>query len=393
MARGIKLLALAILWIVPLVAISRALHYDWGSVWKALKVPSMSLPFSDLRVITGGLKTLQLGGNPITDNVGEVLHRPMNYPRIWLHLFSWMRINDSNIEIVGILFCIFYLLCISLLILQSRDSPSGLILMVAGLSVAPLFAIERANTDLLIFFLVFLGCLVGNKFLRPSLFFAAAALKIYPFAALIVDALRRTRKERALPLALAGLVIVLFAWQWSDFNAIRHATPISPELSYGVLSLKAQAAFMSWKLIAVYCVVAALIIGVAWVGRPKIEQSLLELHLGEMFSVFGGIFVFTFAVGSNWDYRLIYLVPTLPMAMEMVRTRRNVGWGLIYIALVLVAENSFAHGFYKTIEVSDMATWALFGMLLITLLQQATAFLLAQSNFSAPPNQPANSAA
>jgi hypothetical protein len=393
MARGIKLLALAILWLVPLATISRALTHDWTSVWNALKVPTMNLPFSDLRVITGGLKTQQLGGNPITDNVGETLHRPMNYPRIWLRLFSWMGISDSNVEIVGIVFCFLYLVCISCLILQCGSWGGVIVLLVAGLSVAPLFAMERANTDLFIFTLVFLGCLAGNKFLRPGIFFVAAALKIYPFAALVVEAIRRPRKERIVPLALAGLVIALFAWQWRDFNAIRHSTPISPTLSYGLLSLKAQAAYMSRKFFMSSCVAAGAIAAIAWLFRPNIEESQLDSKAGQLFLIFAGIYVFTFAIGSNWNYRLIFLLPTLPLSIELVRTVQHRRWGMAYIVTVLIAENSSARGLYQATSLGDMATWAIFISLLIILLREASKGLLPGSGFSSPPKQPEKSAA
>jgi hypothetical protein len=393
MARGIKLLALAILWVVPLMTISRALTHDWASVWNVLKVPAMNLPFSDLRVITGGLKTQQMGGNPITDNIGEALHRPMNYPRIWLHLFSWMGITDSNVEFVGIVFCVFYLTCISCLVLQSSSAVSALVLMLASLSGAPLFAIERANTDLFIFSLVFLGCLAGNKFFRSAAFFVAAALKIYPFAALIVDAMRRPRRERAVPLVLAGLVIVLFAWQWRDFNAIRHSTPISPTLSYGLLSLKAQAAYMSRKFLAFHCVAAGVIAAIAWLVRPNLDESLMNSKAGQLFSIFAGIYVFSFAVGSNWNYRLIFLLPTLPLTIELVRKARYWQWGIAYVVTVLVAENSSVRGLYQGTSLGDMATWAIFVTLLIILLQQASSFLWRRSEFSTPLKRPANSAA
>jgi hypothetical protein len=393
MVRGIKLLALAILWLVPLVTISLALHHDWASVWSAMKVPTMNLPFSDLRVITGGLKTQQLGGNPITDNVGESLHRPMNYPRIWLHLFSRMGITDSNIEIVGIVFCVLYLICVSWLVLQCTSVTGVLVLLIAALSVAPLFAIERGNTDLLIFTLVFLGWLAGNQFLRPGAFFAAAALKIYPFAALIVEAIRRPVKGRIVPLALAGLVIALFAWQWRDFNAIRHSTPISPTLSYGLLSLKAQAAYMSRKFLLFNCVAAGAIAAIAWLSRPNLEESLLNSKVGQLFSIFAGIYVFTFAIGSSWNYRLIFLLPTLPLAIELVRTPQRGWWGIAYIATVLIAENSSARGLYQATPLGDAATWAIFVALLPILLKQARGFLFARNEISTPASQAANSTA
>lgn len=376
MVRGTKIVLLAILWLIPICLFSLAFKSDWPTFWNSVLVPSWKGPFMDLGSITSAVKVQQRGGDPLIANSIDVYQRPMNYPRIWLHLFSWLGIKDSNVRTVGVSFCVLYLICISWLMAHSASGPEALILLIAGLSLAPLLAIERGNTDLLVFSLVFLGCVTANKYIKPGVFFCAALLKIFPFVALVIDAARHPAKERRIPIVFAGLAMILLAWQWGDLNAIRHSTPVSTYLSYGLLSLKAQAGYLSWSLFAAGCAIAVLIAGMTWLMQPNLNESALRSKSGEMFLVFAGIYAFTFVIGSNWNYRLIFLLPTLPFAIEMIRSTRHRKWGIAYIAAVLVAENSFALGTYEGIPLGDIATFIVFAMISAILLPLAMNFVL-----------------
>jgi hypothetical protein len=375
MTRGIKALALAMLWLVPLITLSRALTSDWVSVWQKFYFPVYWGPFMDLQTITSGVKTQQMGGDPILSNPADRSHRVLPYPKIWLHLFSWMGINDANVSIVGVTFCICYLICVSWLILGCSSAFGAVVLLAAGLSLAPLFAIERGNIDLFIFSLVFFGCAATNRFLKSGAYFAAAALKIYPIAALMVDVIRRPLKASTVSIAAALSAFALFAWQWHDLKAIRRAVPADPYFSFGSPILRMHASHMSWRILACSCIAAALIAGAAWLMRPNLDESVLNARWWELFLVFGGIYVFTFAVSSNFNYRLIFLLPTLPLAIEMVRTGLHERWGIVYIIAVVVAENTFARKMYPGLLLDDMATFAVFAMILVVLLKKTKSFL------------------
>jgi hypothetical protein len=294
MTRGVKALALAVLWLVPLITLSHALTSDWVSVWQKFYLPVYWGPFMDLQAITSGVKTLQIGGDPILSNPADRSPRVLPYPKIWLHLFSWMGINDSNVSIVGVTFCICYLICVSWLILGCGSAFGAVVLLGAGLSLAPLFAIERGNIDLFIFSLVFFGCSATNRFLKSGAYFAAAALKIYPIAALLVDMIRRPLKAGTISIAATLSAFALFAWEWRDLKAIRRAVPADPYFSFGSLTLRVPASHMSWKILACSCVAAAIIAGAAWLTRPNLEESVLNAGFWEFFLVFGGNLYFHF---------------------------------------------------------------------------------------------------
>ena len=375
MTRGIKIISLAILWLAPTLIFSRAFTQDWYTTWHELRVPAWKDPFLDLRSITSAIRVQQRGGDPFLANPDDVGKRPINYPRIWLQVFKWLGINDGNLAIAGISFCVLYLSCISWLVASSKSAAEALLLLIAGLSLAPLFGIERGNIDLFVFSVVFLGCTATNKYLKPGAFFCAAMLKLFPFAAVCIDVARRPSKERRVPLLFAALALALLALQWRDLNAIRHSTPVATYLSYGVLTVRAQEqqGYLSGSVFAAGWAIAILTVVILLLRRPKIDDAMLRSKAGEMFLIFGGIYALTFAIGSNWDYRLIFLLPTLPFAMELARGAEQAKWGISYIAAVLLAENSFGIP-YESILLGDLATFIVFAIIAVISLPVAMRF-------------------
>lgn len=357
MVRGVRLVALLIVWLIPAVILGTATSWRWGPVWMAWRVPSAMPPFRDLRVVTTGVKTFQEGGNPLIANPNDPTQTPMNYPRIWLYLFSTLRIVDSDasigslklplpIAITGMAFCFFYLLCISVLILRSQSALGAMIIVLASLSPAPLLAIERANTDLLVFAIVFMGCIATNRYLKAAGLSAGALLKIYPLAAMVIEVIRKPAKERLVPIVLTLGVVASFTLQWRDILAIARATPINPEGSFGMLSLWMQAYCSNGKIAGVAAFLGAalvfvLVIRRAWLQPSPTDSFLLNTASGEMFAIFAGMYLFCFFVGCNYYYRLILLLPTIPLGIDLARSSRHRLLGGAYVALVLLAENAW----------------------------------------------------
>jgi hypothetical protein len=267
----------------------------------------------------------------------------------------------------------------SFLIAQTEHAIDALIILLASLSVAPLHGMERGNNDLFVFSIVFLACVVTNNYLKSGLFAAAGLLKLFPIAGMIMDAIRRPQKWRALAALLTGLVILLVLLQWRDLILISRGTPVEPFLSYGVVSLKYEFLFQmfqwgyvyayapGWIIIAECWLAGAFVIAVVWRSSQKLEISMQNSKLAELFSVFGGTYVFTYAVGGNWAYRLIFLLPTLPLAFEIARSSKHRVWGIVYIVLVGIAENTAGFELSTGTIVGHAATFALFLMLLAML--------------------------
>jgi hypothetical protein len=390
MLRTVKIASLATLWLVPLLVLVSAFASDWIPAWRAIGVPAMLPRFLDVRSIPEGLETLRHGQDPLVKNPADPLGRPLNYPRVWLYSFSALGINTRNVWMIAIAFCACYLTCMSVLIAQAKYAGDALVLLLAGLSTAPLFAIERGNNDMFVFSLIFLGCFTTNKYLKSIAFAAASLLKIYPIAGMMMDAVRRPARRRIVPLVSAVLVLALLAWQWRDIDLIRHATPISRTGSYGVLSLQEEIVHffpgslfyfiqLGWIISGMFWLLVLSTMDLAWKRSMDLDPELLNSRHGEMFSIFGATYVFTYAIGSNFDYRLILLLPTIPFALDLVRAVRLRGWAIAYLVLVGIAENALRFDNHGGTLLCHLATLPLFILILAVLTQQLKSLVLAES--------------
>ena len=388
----VKLAILAALWLAPFLLLFLAFRFGWHAVWTAVGAPADALPFADLRSITGAVVTLQKHGDPLVANPADPWNRAMNYPRIWLYLFSMLGIDDQKVYGAGIAFGVLYLGCVSALILRCERTLDAAILLVAGLSLAPLWAMELGNTDLLIFFLVFLGSSVAATALQLGAFCAASVLKIYPLAALAGNAMRQPAKLKVASVVLVAAVLGSFAWQWRDMKEIRNSTPVSNRMAFGTLAMKAQleeewgaqSAYSidaGWSILLACWLAGAAAIAAAYKSRVPLNETLQNSANGKVFSVFGAIYVFSFAIGSNWDYRLIFLLPTLPFVLEMIRSRAHRRWAVAYVAAVMVAENPLDLRSIRGTALSHLTTFFLFLMVLAILTQQYKALLQKRENW------------
>ena len=381
MLRPIKIAALAALWLVPILIFVAAFSSGWIPAWRSVGVPAMLPRFADIASIGHGVEALHRGLDPLISNPGDPLQRTVNYPRIWLYSFAALGITAQNVWMVALPFCALYLTSISVLIARVRHSADAVILLIGGLSVSPLLAMERGNNDLFVFALICLGCFASNRYLKSLSLSVAALLKIFPIAAMIIDAVRRPTRQRIVAIGSMLLVVTLFAWQWHDLTLIRLGTPVSRLRSYGFLSLRQEILHflpeslfysiqLGWIVAGAFFFVVALTADRAWKNGMVFDPEILNSQDAEMFAVFGGTYAFTYAIGSNWDYRLIFLLPTLPFALKLARTAGFRRWALGYIALVGIAENGLALEMHGGTLLVHVASFALFIFVLAVLTQQ-----------------------
>ena len=360
----------------------------------------MAPPFLDVRVITSGVETFHHGGDPLAFNPFDQFQRSLNYPRAWLYAFVLLNIRDQRAWLMGLFFCALYLLCISKLIAEAGTVLEQLTLLVAALSIAPLFAIERGNIDLPVFAMVFLGTALAKPWQRAGMFWLATVLKLFPIAALAAEAIRQREGKRLGAIATLAAACVALAAQANDLRLIARGTPVAQYASYGVLSIKEtlwcfllrhtlvvrSASFIALAALLSVLIGGALFAFWAWRRPPSIEGPLLQSPAADRFFLFGAIYVSTFAIGSNWDYRLIFLIPTLPFAFALLRTEAHFRLGFSYIVSVLLVENCVAFdGGYKTL-VAEAVSVAVFLLQLTILAQIAKMHVLGERRFATSAN-------
>jgi len=76
--------------------------------------------------------------------------------------------------------------------------------------------------------------------------------------------------------------------------------------------------------------------------------------------------------GSNWDYRLIFLIPTLPFAFILARQREYKYSSMAYIILVIFSENSMELRMRGGAILAHLASFLTFLFVLTILTQQSS---------------------
>jgi hypothetical protein len=318
-------------------------------------VPKMLPPFADLRAITAGAECIDLGYDVLVNNPCDPWHRSMNYPRIWSFV-AYLGIDQSYTNILGILIIVLYFSSIFYLIGHLNKVSSTIYYSLVLCSPTAMLAVERCNNDLIIFILLSWAILVVNKnylqfksSISYSIIFLASMLKLYPVFAFTI-----LLRERGKRIALSTLAIFLGFFLYivsikDQLPLISKATPRAVSFSYGMkvvadvllpkfyifngLNIKS---INSLKIIIpLIMIFIVLLLAIKCSG---ILNSLYFLDLSEKlvnsgnlnaFRIGTSIFIGTFIIGNNWDYRLIFLIFTIPqllefMSLNIVKSRNSI---------------------------------------------------------------------
>ncbi len=310
--------------------------YGYESTWKLWGIPVGKQPFYDIRLITGGAQSYKEGYDPQVFNLYDPEQRIFNYPRIWYVVLA-SGINLSWTISLGVL--IIGLFLIGVVIFSGKLNRFSVFLLIGGLfSPAILFGIERANVDIFIFFIVALGQALVDVSLAASFLslVVGVLLKIFPILGIgyFLD-LEKAKSSRPIFLGVA-LTVVYFVLTLSDMIFIFQNTFKGADYSYGVevlpfylyrlisdglmesdsavLLVVSRAGNLMFRfpfllyLLAILILVASFYFGI----RARSKFQFDDLRNLRAFWSGAGIYIGTFLLGNNWDYRLAFLLFTLP---------------------------------------------------------------------------------
>lgn len=359
----------------------------WGiNLWpRLLGVPAAPTLFFDTRVITAGLDCRRMEFDPLRYNPCDVQGRPMNYPRVWL-LLRWLGVGQSQTDVLAVIFIGMFLA--SFFLLMGRLTVGeGAIVALAACSPTVMFGVERANVDIVVFALVAAAAFAWRSGRRrgevagPPLVLVAALLKLYPLFALPSYLMTRRRNAAVTAVVCIAVFAAYTLVFRADIEAIARATPQGQYNAYGARILPAAIyhrfvpqAWGAGSIVKQALAIVPLLIGapMAWViGRRR--QPRPDVGEGDWprlaFTMGSLLFVGTFAVGNNFDYRLVLLLLTLPQLFRWIRDpspdpRGPLAAGATVSILILLWIGPLS----RPLALSDeLVTWATAGILLILL--------------------------
>jgi hypothetical protein len=300
------------------------------SEWDQLGVPSLESEFFDLRSVTSGWDCARehLGAWPV--NPCDPGGRPENYPRLWMAA-SILGLGQDDTVLLGVLIAVGFFL--SAILVLSRRAPVGdaLVYGLALCSPAVMFGVERGNVDIALFSMVAAAGLVMRHArygppVASALILFAAVLKLFPIAA--VGTLARLPRHAAVICvsSVVGLFALYAAATFRDIQTIERVLPQGDEYAYGLHIFGGWLGRLLGPGRMWDAALVALALAVAMTLRRRLRSALSTGSPRELdlFWAGAGIYVATFALGRTSDYRLAFLLLTIPQLARWASTRQPI---------------------------------------------------------------------
>ncbi|HEY3912632.1 MAG TPA: glycosyltransferase 87 family protein [Stellaceae bacterium] len=301
-------------------------HAPYFGILRLFGFEPFHFPFLDIHAVLAAAQCQRLGIDVYLSNPCDVLGRVHVYSPLWLAITPGF-LGTASTTPVGLGVDLTVILSF-VYVMRPVGCGDAAILALAALSPMTVYALERANCDLIVFLLVVGGCALGRA-PRPwrlggyALYLFAGLLKYYPLVLLVMMA-RERRRDAWIGAALAALIVLGLAG--IDHAELRKALANIPALSYFADSFSARnlpfgladsvfgPRLRSLASVLLLAVLAAL--GAARTRRTlhlldaaALDPDLLE---GQLLLVGALLVTACFFAGQNVDYRGIYFVLIMP---------------------------------------------------------------------------------
>jgi hypothetical protein len=361
-------------------------------------IPTQQPAFADLRILPGAAESFRQGFDPIKENPADPFKRYFNYPRAW-YIFFYTGIDQSDTYwmATALLLMFFFALLLFPGNIQSSDA---LVLILAIFSPAVLLAVERGNLDLFIFFLCALALILGDYSTPAAVIVLtiASLFKLFPFFGMSMFLSNKRSSFLKIIASMFGTLIVYAILTYRNMIASFSYTEKGADLSYGVnvIPLHIQNLSSDPQVFSVlssisYLILFALFVLALIAGMRQSTNLVVtpSRHL-KAFQMGASVYIGTFFLGNNWDYRLIFLLFTIPQltiwAREQTLWRHFArwtlylvflsAWYLVFVRLWGLLPLSYAKELAFALD--ELANWALFGLLTLFMVVSAPSWLQAE---------------
>ncbi len=320
------------------------------------RVPVVPVSFLDLRSLTAAYDSMDLGLDPLVNNVLDPFRRPINYPRIWT-AFSIFGITQAHTNIIGMTLAVVFYACFTFLVVPQITKKTAAVYIIAILSSAATFAVERGNNDLIIFIILALALWGFRKektltnTISYLLILLAAILKLYPIYAFTVF-LKEKKKSYLTDFSILFFIFLCYCMlTYNDLIIISKTVPQVVHWSYGrtvlfdyVANLIKVLTNRDIRLVGVLTKVASVIFSLAIIifaliysNRKKQNEKYSNHTYMNGFRIGSSIFLGTFLMGNNWNYRLVFLLFCLPQLIEWSSLKLKISLAHVITTLILVS--------------------------------------------------------
>jgi hypothetical protein len=304
----------------------------WDPTWRAFGVTPLQPPFFDMHVINDYAACAWKGADAYAPHACNVDN--FNIPPTWLWIGA-LGVDGSDSSWISAA-AIAATMIVMVLLIQGRSWFDGLIALGAVLSPSVLMGVERGNLDLLILALVGSAALIyeerGVGRACGALVFISigVALKLFPMFCVSLAA-RFNRQTFIFAFATAALSLIYLDWTMQYTFLIRRNVPTTFILSYGykaiflgVDHMRSEAGLSPIGLADTWmpaCTATVVLICAASVAinsfRNRREYCSADKSAAGTAFLFGaGIYCGTYLLGTNFIYRLMFLLLCIPQLLD-----------------------------------------------------------------------------
>ena len=390
---------LALLGVLTALALAN-LFVPYQRVLAALGVPPLTPIFADLRAVLGGFEATRLGYDVLLQMPKELYAEGrLIYPRVWMRV-EWLGLGLRHAEVLGVVLAAAFLLT-TLKFVGRLNRFEALVYALILCSPPALLLFERGNVDIVLFLLLFLSLSAASRanaytrFLGYLLVLLPACLKLLPILSLSI-VLKESRGRFLLYVGgILGAFLAYMRLAGEEMKIIRSFYGGTEEYAFGakvfywslskalkLLMHNGQAGLGAW-LKAMVVIASAVLCALALVtvaflayrqfriwcrteptlalalanGRGDVPSPLLDA-----FRAGATLYLFTFVLGVVFDYKLIFLVLTVPQMLRWIKTDEQLGplssWALLGLVATCYLSPLLFH--WSVDELVNWLLWAYF---------------------------------
>ena len=298
----------------------RQQYYALAEIWGAAPFRT---PFLDIQGVTSPVECHRLGYDVYVQNPCDVFHRPHNYSPLWLWL-AVLPITTAWDNALGLGVVVLFLVTLVFLP-PGRD---WRLITLATISSTTMFAMERANIDLLMFIMAML--VARLRFVGYAIALLAGLLKFYPIVLLVAAVRERVTVCLVVWMVALGAIGLWFALDGTEIlRAIANigSNPPFDDNVFGVHNLPFGIATViglprgGAMALEVLLLLVMVVVAIALARRVRIdvltEAEAVHLLVG------AALLVSCFVIAQNVSYRAIYFLFVLP---ALIASWRGVAW-------------------------------------------------------------------
>jgi hypothetical protein len=306
----------------------REQYYALAEAWGAAPFRT---PFLDMHAVTAAVQCHRMGFDVYVQNPCDVFGRVHGYSPLWLWL-AVLPITTAWDNALGLGLVLLFLVSLAILP-PGRDWPHTALITLGAVSSATMFALERANVDLLMFVMAMLAVRLRTTGYAVSLF--AGMLKFYPIVLLVLAVRERPVTCLVIWAVAACAVAVWFALDGIEvLRGVANIPSTHPfddnvfgarNLPFGVAELAGLS--HAWAMV-LQVLLLAIVLGIAVKMSRRVQVHALTDMEREYLLAGSVLLVGCFVMAQNVSYRGIYLLFVLPV---LVACWRGAAWLILLL--------------------------------------------------------------